>query len=353
MRIRGSIILLLAGITFITSCRRDDCEDEDTYNPTPYELNIPKGMPDMIIPADNPLTVEGIALGRKLFYEKKLSADNTMSCGSCHIQSKNFTDGLAVSKGVDDIAGTRSSMSLINVGYAFDFFWDGRAATLEDQALGPVPNPIELHITWPDASQKLQDDAGYPDLFFAAFGTRTIDSLLVVKAIAQFERTLISSGNTKFNKWYNEEGVNLTPQELDGFDIFTTERGDCFHCHTVGGLFTDNIYHNNGLDEMPQDSGRAAFTKSSFDFGKFKTPTLLNIEVSGPYMHDGRFATLGEVVDHYNLGGEENSPNIDPLMKHVGFGLNLTFQEKENLIAFMKTLTDEDFLNNPEFSDPN
>lgn len=349
MRSRSVLYLLLLAAV-IPSCKRDDCDDQ-IYDPTPYELNIPEGYPDMIIPADNPMTVEGVALGRKLFYEKLLSADNSMSCGSCHIQGKNFTDGLAVSTGVDGIEGTRSSMPLINVGYGFDFFWDGRSATLEDQALGPVPNPIELHITWPDASDKLQATEEYPDLFYQAFGTSTIDSILVVKAIAQFERTLISTGNTKFDKWYRGEG-NLTQEEFDGFDIFTTERGDCFHCHNVG-LYTDHLHHNNGLDEFPQDSGRAAFTKDPFDFALFKTPTLFNIEVSGPYMHDGRFATLEEVVDHYNLGGEENSPNLDPLMKHVGFGLNLTADEKQHLIAFMKTLTDEDFLNNPEFSDPN
>lgn len=351
MRLRGIILLVFAGIISIVSCRRDPEILEDVYNPTPYELVLPEGLPEMIIPEDNPLTVEGVELGRKLFYEKKLSGDNTMSCASCHNQANGFTDnGFALSTGIDGIEGTRNSMALINLGYAFNYFWDGRAATLEEQALGPVPNPIEMHQTWPEAMDKLQADPDYPKLFFHAFGTYQIDSLLAAKAIAQFERTLVS-GNSPLDKFLRQE-IDL-PGGNGGLAIYSTELGDCFHCHPAdGGLFTDNLYHNNGLDETFLDSGLAAVTKDPNDMGKFKTPTLRNIANTAPYMHDGRFATLEEVVEHYNQGGHA-SPTIDPLMKHVGTGLNLSADDKKKLVDLLKALSDDDFLNNPAFSDPN
>lgn len=326
--------------------------EEEIYNPTSYTLKIPKGLPEMVIPEDNPMTVEGVELGRKLFYEKKLSGNNTMSCASCHNQAQGFTDnGKAVSTGIDGIAGNRNAMQLINVGYGFSFFWDGRAKSLEDQALGPVPNPIEMHEKWPDAMDKLQADVEYPSLFFKAFGTQEIDSNLVAKAIAQFERTLVS-GNTPVDKFVNSTADLPTSAKL-GYIIYTTEQGDCFHCHPVSnGLYTDNLFRNNGLDETFLDSGLAAVTKDPNDLGKFKVPTLRNIAQTAPYMHDGRFATLEEVIEHYNEGGHPSS-TIDPLMKHVGTGLNLSPDQKQNLLDFLKSLTDEEFMNNSDFSDPN
>jgi cytochrome c peroxidase len=332
------------------------CEPEPTepdYIPTPYTLDIPQGLPPMIIPASNPMTVEGIALGRKLFYEKLLSGDNTMSCGTCHLQENGFSEPLQVSQGITGALGTRNAMPLINLGWnQLGFFWDGRAATLEDQALQPITNTIEMNATWPDVEAKLNAHDTYPRLFKEAYGVDRIDSLTVAKAIAQFVRTLIS-GNSRFDAWYNRQETPLNAQELRGFTLYTTEAADCFHCHGLGGLITDNKYHNNGLDTIYTDMGRFDVTGNPMDRATFRTPTLRNIEMTAPYMHDGRFFTLEEVVEHYSEH-VKMSPTISPLMELVGeSGAHLTQEEKEDLLAFLRTLTDQEFLANPNFSDPN
>ncbi len=334
------------------SCRNNNGGDDSpkpTHVTTPYQLNIPEGFPMMTVPEDNPLTVEGVQLGRRLFYEPLLSGDNTISCAACHLQESNFSDPRRLSIGIDGLEGKRQSMPIINLGWGSQFFWDGRAASLEQQALGPVLDPLEMHEDWTTAVAELQATEDYPGLFFKAFGTETITKELVTKAIAQFERTLIS-GNSRYDKVIKEgNGVFFTDDELNGFDLFNSERGDCFHCHS-GILFTDNLFHNNGLDANPIDKGLEKVTGKASDIGKFKTPTLRNIAVTAPYMHDGRFNTLKEVLDHYS-DGVKNSPTLDPLMNHMG-GIELTEQEKVELIAFLKTLTDEDFLENPDFSNP-
>lgn len=339
-------------LLFLAGCEKDPTPEPpgEVYDPTPYELVIPQGFPDMVIPADNPMSVEGVFLGRQLFYDSILSGDNTQSCGSCHAAAFNFSDNRKrFSEGITGDIGTRNSMAVINVGWMDDLFWDGRAKGLEDQALEPVPNPIEMHLEWSEAMTKLNSHTEYPELFFKAFGTREIDSTLVVKAIAQFERTMISS-NSKWDKYLRGE-VSLTQAEAQGFEIFFTEKGDCFHCHATI-LFTDNLPHNNGLDSEFTDKGYGDITKDPNDDGKFKTPTLRNIALTAPYMHDGRFETLEDVVDFYSEGVQW-SPTIDPLMKKVNQGgVRLTDQEKQNLIAFIKTLTDTTFINNPDFSNP-
>lgn len=349
-------------IVLFPGCKKKSCNcdcDLSAYNPTPYNINKPQSFPEMIIPADNPMTVEGVALGRKLFYEKKLSADNTQACASCHAQSFSFTDnGLRFSVGIDEIQGNRNAMAILNSGWSTSFFWDGRAASLEAQALGPVPNPIEMHQHWTDAVAKLEADTAYPELFVKAFGVCSIDSLHVVMAIAQFERTMIS-GNSKFDKVGRHE-ESFTASELNGFILFSRDKNnqtgehgaDCFHCHgSSGGLFTDHLFHNNGIDSVFADVGREAITGNEFDRGKFKTPTLRNVELTAPYMHDGRFATLEDVIEHYNMGGHP-SATLDPLMKNVGVGLELTAEEKTDMVNFLKTLTDWDYINNPEFAEP-
>lgn len=367
---------LLLSVLALSSCHRDDPEE----NPppptsavgTPYLLEIPSNLPPMSIPADNPMTVEGVALGRFLFYDGRLSGDNGMSCGTCHEPGIAFTDGKAVPKGIDSIAGSRSTMPLINLGYNNYFFWDGRAATLEDQILQPVTNPIEMHETWTSAVSKLQADAVYPTLFGNAFGTDLIDSLLVAKAIAQFIRTMIS-GNSPFDKFRRGEATLPVDAQL-GFALFQHEGGaigqiipvegstpvigqggaDCFHCHTdAAGLFTDEQFHNNGLDVVFADVGRFGVTNNPADMAKFKAPTLRNIMVTAPYMHDGRFATIDQVLDHYNSGGNA-SPTVDPFMKFTDpeMELGLTPQKRQQIIAFLNSLTDEEFLTNPAFTDP-
>lgn len=352
MKIDFRYILILSVTFSLSNCteKEEPKPPSEEYDPTPYELKIPEGFPDMLIPGDNPMTVEGVALGRQLFYDPILSGDNSQSCADCHTQSYSFSDnGKQFSEGIDGIEGDRNSPPVINIGWMPQLFWDGRANGVERQALGPVPNPIEMHLKWTEAMHKLQQHNDYPDLFFKAFGTRDIDSNLVVKAIAQFERTLISS-DTKWDRYLRGEAT-LTQAEAQGFEIFFTEKGDCFHCHATI-LYTDNLFHNNGLDAVFTDNGLAEVTNDLNDIGKFKTPTLRNWEFTAPYMHDGRFATIEEVIDFYSEGVVW-SPTVDPLMKQVNQGgVQLTGQEKSHLIAFLKTLTDTTFVNNPEFSDP-
>lgn len=331
-------------------CKKESANNKEPWNPSPYELAIPQGFPDMVIPADNPMTEEGVILGRMLFYDPILSADNTQSCASCHAQDFSFTDnGRKLSVGIDGTEGFRNSMSLLNAGWIRGHNWDGSAETLEEQAFEPVTNPVEMHNTWPQAVAALKAHEIYPDLFFNAFGTRYIDSTHVVKALAQFERTLIS-GNSKWDRYLRGE-VQLSITETKGFEVFFTEKGDCFHCHTTI-LFTDNEFHNNGLDSIFTDRGLYEVTGNPNDIGKFRTPTLRNLVYTAPFMHDGRFETLEEVIDFYSEG-LKFSPTIDPLMKNVNQGgVQLTQEEKESLIAFIKTLTDTTFVNNPEFSNP-
>ena len=352
MRFNLLQVCFLLGIVGVTSCNQPD----EDYVTTPYQLQIPAGLPpmDQFIPPDNPMTVEGVALGRKLFYDPILSDDNTQSCSSCHNQEDGFADMRPFSIGIDGSVGERNSMALINLGWnQFGFFWDGSEPTLESQALKPVTNPIEMNTTWPEVEAKLNSHSEYPELFKKAYNVDYIDSLTVAKALAQFERTLIS-GNSKFDKWYNQQSIQLSEQELRGFVLYTTEQADCFHCHGLGGLITDNQFHNNGMDtEFSADEGRYLVTGNDADKGKFRTPTLRNIELTAPYMHDSRFFTLEQVVDHYSEH-VQMSATLDPLMELVGVGgAQLTQQEKEDLIAFLKTFTDTDFANNPDFSNPN
>jgi cytochrome c peroxidase len=348
MKNRGlHVVWLLPVLLGLFSC------SEEPYNPTPYNLNLPPHFSDPKIPFDNPLTVEGVALGRKLFYDPILSGDFTQSCSSCHKQSLSFAEATAVSTGITGAQGNRNAMPLINLAYHNRLFWDGRSFSLEQQLLEPVPNPIEMNLPWLAAMDRLNQHPDYPSLFKQAFGIDYIDSTHITKALAQFLRTLIS-GNSRFDQYILGQAA-LTPQELQGMNLYVTEAADCFHCHPFEERFqfTTFSFMNNGLDKEGefQDSGLGGIVSNPNLIGVFKVPTLRNIAQTAPYMHDGRFATLNEVIDHYDMGGHPSS-TIDPLMKHVGTGLNLSTQEKEALIAFLLTLTDTDFLSNPAFSAP-
>ncbi len=347
-------------IVLVFSCRKDRVG----YKATPYVLDIPSHFPDMIIPADNPMTVEGVDLGRYLFYEKKLSGDNSMSCASCHMPENSFSDPNQYSTGIDGIQGTRQSMALVNMGWENFFFWDGRETTLEKQILDPVINPIEMHETWKNAVAKLNQDINYRNRFFRAFGEGGIDSVKAAKAIAQFIRTMIS-GQSKYDVMYKyENGMSLSateqsifqtidPEEWAGYDLFKSLNGaDCFHCHN-GPLMRVKKFSNNGLlPNFLNDLGRAAVTNNPEDNYKFKVPTLRNIALTAPYMHDGRFSTLDEVIEHYS-SGIHMSPTIDPLIEFGSQGgVQLDVQEKYLLKKFLLTLTDENFINNPKFKDP-
>ena len=333
-------------------CFSCDNESVERYFATPSSLDIPKLFEDNIlapvIPIDNPQTVEGIALGKKLFFDPILSINNTIACVDCHAPENAFTDSDKFSDGVDGIFGNRNSMPLFNLAWNYDekFFWDGNTFSLEHLAFVPVTDPFEMKSNWADVESKLQQNAEYPSLFEKAFGASNIDSSLVTKAIAQFERTLISA-NSKFDKFLLGE-LNLSPEELNGFNVFMDEaKGDCFHCHgsDKNPLWTDNIFHNNGLDETFADLGLGAVTGDPADNGKFKSPSLRNLEFTAPYMHDGRFASLDDVINHYSQG-LKNSSTIDPLMKKVDQGgVGLTDKDKADLKAFLLSLSDYDFIN--------
>ncbi len=331
-------------------------EIENVYTPVQVSLKIPEIFQQKliapIIPTNNPLTEEGIALGKKLFFDPILSKDNTQSCASCHNPKKAFTDNTRFSEGVDGKLGTRNSMPLFNLAWNFDerFMWDGKEFSIEHQAFSPVRNPIEMHSNWKNVAEKLQEHTEYPTLFQQAFGTSKIDSTHVTKAIAQFERTLIS-GSSKFDQYLLGK-TELTPEELNGFNVFMDEaRGDCFHCHGSDNnpLWTDNQFHNNGLDETFNDLGLGAVTGDPNDNGKFKSPSLRNLAFTAPYMHDGRFTTLDEVINHYSEGLKQ-SLTIDPLMKKVNQGgVQLSDKDKADLKTFLLSLSDNNFINNPDF----
>ncbi|MBK0404904.1 cytochrome-c peroxidase [Adhaeribacter sp. BT258] len=366
MKQRITFFSLLAVLAF--GCKP---EAETIPGTTALELNAPKSFGKPVIPADNPTTVEGVQLGRMLFYEKKLSGDNSMSCGTCHQQKHAFTDGSnAVSLGIDGKPGTRNSMSLVNMAWSTSYTWDGGAKTLEQQARIPIESQVEMHQNMQQAARKLQNSAHYPPLFRRAFGNEKITEENILKALAQFERTLISADSRydAFKKEYDKTKDNskaiFSDDEYKGFVLFNNHpdpnsmRGaDCMHCHG-GDLFTTQVITNNGLDLTFKDPGKGGITGNRFDEGKFKATTLRNIALTAPYMHDGRFKTLEEVLDHYNEHVVRNSPNLDPEISGASNnhdpvkGLGLTAREKQQIIAFLKTLTDEKFVTNPEFSDP-
>jgi cytochrome c peroxidase len=352
------LFIIILGLLVVSSCGKDKVG----YKPTPYQLQIPSHFPSMNIPADNPMTVEGVELGRFLFYEKRLSGNDQMSCGTCHTPYTSFSDSAKYSTGIDGIKGNRNAMALINLGWDSFFFWDGRATSLEQQILEPVPNPIEMHLSWKEAISKLKKDTYYRNQFYKAFGVEDFDSNHAAKAIAQFIRTMIS-GSSKFDVMYkiennkplnsSEQAVSIEPEEWAGYDLFKSLNGaDCFHCHN-GPLMRVAKFSNNGLDFSFMDLGRGAITNNPNDHGKFKVPSLRNIALSAPYMHDGRFKNLDEVIEHYS-SGIHTSPTIDPLIEFSSQGgVQLDAQEKYLLKRFLMTLTDNSFIINPDFQDPN
>lgn len=352
-------IFFVVVLLLLASCRKEKV----SFTPTPYAIEIPSHFPQMNIPEDNPMTEEGVELGRFLFYETKLSGDNTMSCASCHQLNSSFADNVAVPLGIQGIAGTRNSMPLFNMGWDDFFTWDGRKTSLEGQILEPVPNPIEMHLKWTDAVDKLQLDIAYRNKFFRAFGEEGIDSMKVAKSIAQFIRTIISANSTFDVMYKYENGLQLSASENSilgnieaevwaGYDLFKNSNGaDCFHCHN-GPLMRVKKFSNNGLDIVFSDQGRALVTQNVNDEGKFKVPSLRNLSATGPYMHDGRFNSLEEVIEHYSTGIQQ-SETLDPLIEFANQGgVQLDELEKQWLKKFLLSLNDTTFINNPKFKDP-
>lgn len=346
----------------LMSCRPNELQPPvNTLYPAPTAYTLPNlpGFPGPIVKVDNPLTVEGIELGRALFYDPVLSGDNTQSCASCHNPQFAFTDnGKALSTGILGTIGSRNSMPIFNLMWNTRYFWDGRAATLRQQVLMPIEDPIEMHETLPNAIQELAAIPAYKTRFGKAFGTEEVTADRMAKALEQFIFAHVS-GESKFDLSMRGTAT-LSPAEQRGLDIFRGEfsppgsgrpaGGDCFHCHgTI--FFTNNQFLNNGLDSVFTDVGFEAVTNNPLDRGKFKVPSLRNIALTPPYMHDGRFATLEEVVEHYN-SGVKSSPTLDPNMKSQGGGLGLNAQQKADLVAFLRTLSDTAYINNPLFQNP-
>jgi cytochrome c peroxidase len=318
-------------------------------NATPYRLTILQFAPQPDLPHDNPLTGEGVALGSRLFFDWRLSADNLESCATCHNPHLAFSQPRRFSRGVDGDIGTRNAMPLENLAWKSSFFWDGRAATLREQVLQPIQNPIEMHESLAGVVAKISADRNYHRLFASAFGSPEVTSDKIARALEQFLLVQVSF-DSKFDRVMNG-AAQFTDEEQRGFILFNTEfdpyhgqhGADCFHCHG-GPLFQSQSFANNGLDTAFRDLGRYKVTKRTGDEGKFAVPTLRNVAVTAPYMHDGRFRTLEEVVEHY-CTGMKRSATLDPnLAKHPGGGLPLSAEDKEALVAFLKTLTDEKFL---------
>lgn len=322
-------------------------------NARPYRFTFSGFFPRPALPLDNPLTGEGVELGRRLFHDPLLSINQSQSCASCHQAEHGFTDALKFSIGAEGQAGPRSAMPLFNLAWKNSFFWDGRAATLREQVLQPIQNPIEMHETLTNVVAKLAAPAGltrpatgYPSLFALAFGTPEISADRIARALEQFLLTQVSH-HSKFDRSLAGE-IEFTDEEKRGFELFNTEYdprreqfgADCFHCHG-GPLFQSQGFANNGLDLEPKDAGRYDVTGRPGDLGKFSVPSLRNIALTGPYMHDGRFATLAQVIGHYSTG-VKHSATLDPnLAKHPEGGLRLNAADQRALVAFLKTLTDE------------
>ncbi|MCX6231463.1 MAG: cytochrome-c peroxidase [Bacteroidetes bacterium] len=373
----------------LTSCKKDSEPQAIITNPTPYTIQIPKYFPTALnIPADNPMTVEGVRLGRYLFYDGRLSgrtqSDSLMSCATCHNQENSFEAGInnprfpnGQTHGLTGIPTPHYMLPMINLVFNSNgYLWNGLISqnntnlgstaynvpalpqyhykNIESVVWMAITAPHEINGTIEKTVQTIASIQMYPPLFKAAFGTTEVTYDRISKAIAQFVRTLISS-NSKFDKYMRGE-VNLSSDELQGYVLFTTENGaDCFHCHGGSGnpMFTTNLYYNNGKDVSFTDTrDRYAVTHNTADIGAYKAPTLRNIMLTAPYMHDGRFKTIDEVINFYSEG-VVISPYISSLMHHsINGGAQLTAIEKMQLKAFLNTLTDYEFINDVRFSRP-
>ena len=360
------------------------CGDGDTTPPRPTELTAtpPPGFPAMRIPADNPFTREKAELGRFLFYDRRLSGNQTQSCGSCHRQSLAFTDGRALSQGSTGDMTPRGSMSLVNVGYSVTLTWANTTLRqLERQALVPMfgERPVELGLAGMEAVMlgRLRADARYPGMFRAAFPGQaepvTLDN--VTRAIATFERSILSA-DSPFDRHQRGEAGALSASARRGMDLYFGERLECFHCHggfnltdavvTAATRIEETPFHNTGLYNVDgmgaypaTNTGVHEITSQPGDMGRFRAPTLRNIALTAPYMHDGSIATLEGVIDHYAAGGRTiaSGPNAgvgsaSPLRSEFVRGFILDPRERADLVAFLESLTDEQFLSDPRFAAP-
>lgn len=338
--LRAANLLFILILFVLVGCRRV-VADKPIGQSVP--IVPPLGLPPVPVPSDNPPTAETISLGRKLFYDPKLSIDGSIACSTCHDPRHDFTDAVPVSIGVGGSKGTRNAPTILNAAYLPFQFWDGRAISLEQQSASPIVNPLEMkNETHKAAVQRLGQDSSYAELFTRAFGSPDITLGRVEKAIASFERTILT-GNSPFDRYqYGEDKSALTDAQIRGLAVFLDKtRGNCAVCHTVtdrNALFTDGRFHNTGagVDEAGEfsDVGRYHQTKVATDTGAFLTPTLRNVADTPPYMHDGSLKTLDQVVEFYAGQGNSN-PYLDPEMKRI----HLSGRDRADLVEFLKSLT--------------
>lgn len=348
---RCSILLVLAMALGMFSFRKDKT--------TTYKFPQLTAFPPMPVAVDNPVTVDGVELGRFLFYDTILSKDGTLSCASCHKQENAFSGAPeAFNKGFSGALQKRNTLPLFNLAWHPRLFWDGRVHSIEEQAFHPVRTHDEMNLDWEEAARRVSTNRFYKAQFQKVFPGESIDSITIAKAIAQFERTLLSY-RSKFDAFIAGKAT-LTQEEAEGFEIINDmTRGDCLHCHSTDAdaLGTTLAFSNNGLDtatikDSYPDKGMGTITHNDADNGKFKIPSLRNLSFTAPYMHDGRFKTLEEVMAFYS-SGVKNSVNIDSKMgaAHKG-GVQLNKEEQQKVIAFLKTLNDTAFIIDPAFSNP-
>jgi len=325
------------------------CSNDTPIVKEVFELIVPDHFPDpdLYIPPDNPLTQEKVDLGKMLFFDPILSSDSSISCSSCHLPSLAFSDPRKVSLGVNSRPGRRQAPALINQLYNQSFFWHGSVESLERQVLAPIESPDEMNSTIKAVIERLEQHPEYPQLFEQAFGTLPTPNALT-DAIASFERTLISA-NSPYDAYVAGDENALSESQKRGMELFFGEKAECFHCH--GGFNFNSgepsVFQNNGLYEMYKDQGRWEITGKESDRAKFKTPTLRNIAYTMPYMHDGSFSTLEQVIDHYASGGADH-PNKSSLVRRF----ILSEEEKTDLVNFLNALSDPSFVSNSDFQMP-
>lgn len=318
--------------------------------PVPIHFSVPSNFPEPFYDLSvNPLTEEGVALGKMLFYDPKLSRNNTISCGSCHQQPSAFTHhGHDLSHGIDDKLGRRNSLPIQNLIWYKSFFWDGGVHNLDLVPLNAIGNMVEMDEEPGEIINKLQAEQKYTDQFLAAFGTEEINSMRFLQAMSQFMATMISA-NSPYDKYIRKEGAQLTAEQLEGHELFKTH---CATCHATD-LFTDQSYRNNGFSsaaDLVKDPGREEITLNPQDRGKFKVPSLRNVEYTAPYMHNGKLKSLEDVLNFYT-SGVQSSPTLDSLLNKTDPGFLLNDDQKKKIIAFLKTLTDEQFLSDRRFAE--
>lgn len=339
MNTRFWFLLVVLGFGLVVSLQ--SCDKTEPILTTVQYLEIPNGFPDIVFPEDNAFSNKRWELGKKLFFDPVLSKDSTISCATCHKPELAFADDQATTEGVENRPGIRNSPSLANVSYAPYFLREGSVPTLEMQVLVPIQEHNEFNSNIVDLSEKLNTIPEYVKLSNQAYN-RNPDPFVITRAIATFERSLIS-GNSAYDDYLDGNKTALTASEIEGMNLFNSSQTNCSSCHS-GLFFTNHDFENNGLYELYADSGRMRFTRLESDRALFKVPSLRNVAITAPYMHDGSVATLEEVIEHYNSGGAVHT-NKNALIKP----LNLTISEKESLIAFLNSLTDFKFINDTKW----